>query len=84
MIILYDLKRKQCFKYKLIFLEAQLLFIYIDVTNSLLHNVTHRTFNYFWAISSLFVDRFGRSLRFCYLEFDWKAIYDMTVEKLKS
>ena len=28
------------------------------------------------AISPLFVDRFGRTLRFCYLEFDKEAISD--------
>ena len=28
------------------------------------------------AISPVFVDRFGYSLRFCHLEFDDEAIYD--------
>ncbi len=33
-------------------------------------------------ISPLFVDRFGRSLRFCHLEFDKEAIYDERSENL--
>ena len=45
------------------FLEAQLLSNYIDVTDSLSHG-------------TLSVDRFGRSLRFCNLEFDVEAIFD--------
>ena len=30
----------------------------------------------FKTISPLFVDRFGRSLRYCYLEFDKEALSD--------
>ncbi len=29
------------------------------------------------TLSPLFVDRIGRSLRFCYLEFDKEAIFDV-------
>ena len=29
-----------------------------------------------WTIYPVFVDRFGRSLRFCHLEFDMEAISD--------
>ncbi len=35
-------------------------------------SLTHGKFS-FSAIFSLFVDRFGRSLRFCHLEFDKEA-----------
>ena len=44
-------------------LESQLLSNYIDVTYSLTGRVAVS------AISPLFEDRFGRSLRFCHLEF---------------
>ncbi len=50
-----------------IFLEAQ-LFNQIDVTDSLPSLTTSRLV--FPTISPLFVDRFGRSSRFCYLEFE--------------
>ncbi len=40
---------------------------------SLNHNVTHSFFDH---ISHVCDDRFGRSLRFCHLEFDKEAIYD--------
>ncbi len=52
-------------------LEAQLPSNHIDVTDLLRHTVT-----YISAISSLFVDRFERSLWFCHLEFDKEANYD--------
>ena len=49
----------------LLVLKAQ-LYNYIDVTDSLT----------ILAISSFFVDRFGRSLRFYHQEFDKEAISD--------
>ena len=58
------------------FLEAQLLSNYIDVTDSLRPSLTHGTFSYNAHISVV-VDRFERSLRFCYLEFDMEAISDI-------
>ena len=51
----------------MLFLEAQLLYN-LSVTD----NVTIALS----AISLLLVDRFGRSLRFCHLDFDKDAIYD--------
>ncbi len=53
------------------FLEAQRHYNKIDDTDSL-------TYSYlaFSIISPLFVERFERSLRFCHLEFDKKAISD--------
>ncbi len=53
-------------------LEAQLLSTYIDVTNSHRQSLMGRLA--VSAISPLFVDRFGLSLRFCHLEFDKEAI----------
>ena len=59
-----------CFYFVIIvFLEAQPLCNYTDVISSLL---TLRLT--FLTISQLFVDRFGRSLRFCKLEHDKEAI----------
>ncbi len=52
------------------FLEFQLLSNYIDVADSLAGRLA------VWAISALFVVQFGRSLRFCYLEFDKEALFD--------
>ena len=40
------------------------------------HRLTHVTFRFF----PLIVDRFGRSLRFCHLEFDKEAISDAGVK----
>ena len=59
-------------------LEARLLSNYIDVSDSLRHLLTRSLTGRlaFSPISPLFVVRFGRSFRFCYLEFDKKAIYD--------
>ena len=57
----------------LFLLEAQLLSNYIDATDSPRHS--HGMFSSFRQISVV-VDRFGRSLRFCHLEFDEEAIYD--------
>ena len=53
-----------------IFLEAQLLYDYIDVTDSLTGRLAVS------AISPLFVDGFGRSLRSFHQEFDKEAIFD--------
>ena len=67
-------RNSTCFKQKMfcyvwiaahefrIFLEAQLLSNYIDVTVSLRHSLTGRLV--LSAVFPLFVDRFGRSLRF--------------------
>ncbi len=55
-----------------LFLAAQLISNAIDVTDSLNHSFTGRLARS--AISSLFVDRNGRYLRFCHLEFDEKVI----------
>ncbi len=54
--------------------KAQLLSNNIDVTDLLRHSLKGRlTFS---AISPLFLGKFGRSLRFCYLGFDEEAISD--------
>ncbi len=52
------------------FLEAQLLSNWIDVTDSVVGRLA------LLAISPLIVARFGRSLRFCNLEFGKEAIPD--------
>ena len=46
----------------------------IDVTDSPPQSLTSRLA--LSIISLLFVDRFGRSVRFCHLEFDKEDIYD--------
>ncbi len=53
---------------KYLCLEAQLLSNLMDVTDSLTH-IRDVSF-----ISQSFVDRFGRTLQFCHLEFDKGAI----------
>ncbi len=52
------------------FLEVQLLSNCIDIIDSLRHLDLS-------AISLLLVDRIGRSLRFCYLQFKKEAIKDV-------
>ena len=47
-------------------LEAQLLYNYIDVTDSLTHPLT--VILTISSISLLFVDRFGHSLPFCFYD----------------
>ena len=67
-------------RFKILFLEAQLLYDFIDVTDSLRHSLTGRVIS---STSPLFVDRFGRSLQFCYLEFDKEAISDIVTNQAK-
>ncbi len=66
------MKRKMHVKYvqDFVLLEAQLLYNWIDVTDSLTSRLALST------ISPLVVDLFGRNLWFCHLEFDKEAIYD--------
>ena len=54
---------------------AQLLYIWIDVTDSLPASLTHVLFSFVDHISVV-LDRFGSSLRFCHLVFDKEAISD--------
>ena len=54
------------------FLEAQLLYNYMDGTDLVHHNVTFSFVDYIFVV----VDRFGRSLRFCHLEYNKEANCD--------
>ena len=61
------------------FLEAQLLSNKIDVTDSLIHGSLA-----FSTISPLFVGRFGRSLRFYHVEFEFQVILEAELMLLKT
>ena len=55
----------------MLLLEAQILYNYLDVTDSLPNNVMFSFVNNIFVV----VDRFGRSLWFNHLEFNTEAIF---------
>ena len=60
-----------------VFLEAQLLYNYIGVRYPLTGRLSLST-------SPLFVEPFGRSLRFCHIEFYKEAIYDVVYRQFSD